>query len=53
VSVAARDTATGKEQSITVNARGTLSAEEIQNIIEENELYEVQLKETEEGRPRK
>ena len=45
VSVSARDTSTGKEQSITVNATGTLSDEEIQNIIEENELYEVQLKE--------
>jgi molecular chaperone DnaK len=44
VSVSARDTATGKEQSITVNATGTLSEEEIQHIIEENELYEVQLK---------
>jgi molecular chaperone DnaK len=45
VSVSARDTATGKEQSITVNATGTLSEEEIQQIIEEQELYEVQLKE--------
>ncbi len=45
VSVAARDTATGKEQSITVNATGTLSDDEIQNIIEEQELYEVALKE--------
>jgi len=53
VSVAARDTATGKEQSITVNARGTLSAEEIQHIIEENELYEVQLKEIDEVESRK
>ena len=44
VSVSARDMATGKEQSITVNATGTLSDEEIQTIIEENELYEVQLK---------
>jgi molecular chaperone DnaK len=45
VSAAARDLATGKEQSITVNARGTLSDEEIQRIIVDNELYEVQLKE--------
>ena len=44
VSVSARDNATGKEQSITVNATGTLSPEEIQRIVEENELYEVQLK---------
>jgi molecular chaperone DnaK len=45
VSVSARDVATGKEQSITVNATGTLSDSEIQQIIEEQELYEVQLKE--------
>ncbi|MCG8589155.1 MAG: Hsp70 family protein, partial [Proteobacteria bacterium] len=44
VSVSARDLATGKEQSITVNATGTLSEEEIERIIEENELYEVELK---------
>jgi len=44
VSVSARDLATGKEQSITVNATGTLSDEEISEIIEENDLYEVQLK---------
>ena len=44
VSVSARDLATGKEQSITVNATGTLSDEEISQIIEENELYDVQLK---------
>jgi molecular chaperone DnaK len=44
VSVSARDTATGKEQSITVNATGTLSDEEIQKIIDENELYGVQVK---------
>jgi len=44
VSVSARDLATGKEQSITVNATGTLSDEEISQIIEEHELYEVQLK---------
>ena len=45
VSVSARDQSTGKEQSIQVNATGTLSEEEIQRIIDENELYEVQLKE--------
>jgi molecular chaperone DnaK len=45
VSVSARDLATGKEQSITVNATGTLSDEEIQKIIDENELYEVKVKE--------
>ncbi|MBC8342044.1 MAG: Hsp70 family protein, partial [Proteobacteria bacterium] len=44
VSASARDMATGKEQSITVNATGTLSDEEISQIIEENELYEVELK---------
>ena len=44
VSVSARDLATGKEQSITVNATGTLSDDEISQIIEEHELYEVQLK---------
>ena len=44
VSVAARDLATGKEQSITVNATGTLSDQEINLIIDEHELYEVQLK---------
>jgi molecular chaperone DnaK len=44
VSVAARDLETGKEQSITVNATGTLDEEEIQQIIEENELYEVAVK---------
>ncbi len=44
VSVSARDLATGKEQSITVNATGTLSEEEVQRIIDENELYGVQVK---------
>ena len=44
VSASARDLATGKEQSITVNSTGTLSDTEIGQIIEENELYEVQLK---------
>jgi molecular chaperone DnaK len=45
VSVSARDLATGREQSITVNATGTLSDGEIQKIIDDNELYEVQFKE--------
>jgi molecular chaperone DnaK len=45
VSVSARDLATGKEQSITVNATGTLSDDEIQRIIRDQELYEVALKE--------
>ena len=44
VSVAARDLETSKEQSITVNATGTLDESEIQQIIEENELYEVAVK---------
>ena len=44
VSVSARDQSTGKEQSITVNSTGTLSDAEIEQIIEENELYEVQIK---------
>ena len=44
VSASATDLATGKEQSITVNATGTLSQEEIERIIREQELYEVELK---------
>ena len=44
VSVSARDLATGQEQSITVNSTGTLSDSEISQIIEENDLYEIQLK---------
>jgi molecular chaperone DnaK len=44
VSVSARDLATGKEQSITVSSTGTLSDTEIGEIIEEHDLYEVQLK---------
>jgi len=44
VSVAARDLETSKEQSITVNATGTLDEGEIQQIIEDNELYEVAVK---------
>ena len=45
VAVSARDLATGREQSITVNATGTLSDDEIQKIIDDNELYEIQFKE--------
>ncbi|UCE85463.1 MAG: molecular chaperone DnaK [Deltaproteobacteria bacterium] len=45
VSVSARDRHTGKEQSITVNATSTLSPDEIERIIEENDLYEVEMKE--------
>jgi molecular chaperone DnaK len=45
VSPSARDLATGKEQSITVNTSGTLSEEEISQIIEDHDLYEVELKE--------
>jgi molecular chaperone DnaK len=41
VSVSARDLATGKEQSITVNATGTLSEEEIERIVRENESYDL------------
>jgi len=44
VSVSARDVATGREQSITVNATSTLTEDEIQRIIEDQELYEVQLR---------
>mgnify|MGYP003493370154 CR=1 FL=1 len=44
VAVSARDLATGREQSITVNATGTLSDDEIQKIIDDNELYEIQFK---------
>ena len=44
VSASARDLATGQEQSITVNSTGTLSEEEIVQIIEDHDLYEVQLK---------
>jgi molecular chaperone DnaK len=44
VSVSARDLATNKEQSITVNSTGTLSDAEIEEIIEEHDLYEVQLR---------
>jgi molecular chaperone DnaK len=41
VSVSARDLTTGKEQSITVNATGTLSEEEIDQITRENEEYDL------------
>jgi molecular chaperone DnaK len=44
VSVSARDLATGKEQSITVNATGTLSEEEIEKIMRENETYDLPTK---------
>ena len=44
VSVSARDLSTGTQQSITVSSTGTLSAAEIKEIIEEHDLYEVQLK---------
>ncbi|MBW1885085.1 MAG: Hsp70 family protein [Deltaproteobacteria bacterium] len=44
VSVSARDLATGTEQSITVSSTGTLSDAEIDEIIEEHDLYEVELK---------
>ena len=41
VSVSARDLATDGEQSITVNATGTLSDEEIERIVAENEGNEL------------
>jgi len=41
VNVSARDVASGKEQSITVNTTGTLSDEEIQQIISENAGFEL------------
>jgi molecular chaperone DnaK len=41
VSVSARDLATDGEQSITVNATGTLSDEEIERIVRENEGHEL------------
>ena len=41
VNVAARDVTSGREQSITVNATGTLSEEEIQQIIADNAGYEL------------
>ena len=39
-----RDRATGQEQSITVKTTGTLSQEEITQIVEDHDLYEVRLK---------
>ncbi len=44
VSVSARDLATGKEQSITVSSTGKLSDTEIDEIIQEHDIYEVELK---------
>ena len=44
VSVSARDMATGLQQSITVNSKSTLSAEELELIIEENALSDVEFK---------
>jgi molecular chaperone DnaK len=41
VSVSARDLASRQEQSITVNATGTLSDDEIERIIRENEAYDL------------
>ncbi len=41
VNVSARDSATGREQSITVNATGTLSENEIDEIIAENQGEEL------------
>jgi molecular chaperone DnaK len=44
VSVSARDLATGKEQSITVNATGTLSEEEIEQIMRQHQAYDLPTK---------
>ena len=44
VSVSARDVTTGKQQSITVNSKSTLSAEELDLIIEENAVSDVAFK---------
>ncbi len=41
VNVSARDMSTGQAQSITVNATGTLSDEEIEQIVAENRAYEL------------
>jgi len=41
VSISARDLSTDKEQSITVNATGTLSEEEIERIVRENDSYDM------------
>ena len=48
VSVHAKDLETGKEQSITVTATSGLSEDEIEDMIEENEDYLVELKQSEE-----
>ena len=48
VSVAARDLETGKAQSITVTATSGLTEDEIRKMIEENEEYMVQVRESEE-----
>ena len=47
VSVSARDQDTGKEQSITVTATSGLTEDEIQAMINENEDYLLQLKQSE------
>jgi molecular chaperone DnaK len=44
VSVSARDLATGREQSITVNSKSSLSGEEVDLIIEENTRLELAFK---------
>ena len=44
VSVSARDLATGLQQSITVNAKSSLSSEEVDLIIEENARFDVEFK---------
>jgi molecular chaperone DnaK len=41
VNVSARDVSSGKEQAITVNTTGTLSEDEIQEIISENAEFEL------------
>ncbi len=48
VSVRARDLETGKAQSITVTATSGLTEDEIKKMIEENEEYMVQVRQTEE-----
>jgi molecular chaperone DnaK len=48
VSVSATDLDTGKEQSITVTASSSLTEDEIEAMIEENEDYLMELKEGEE-----
>ncbi|HVH16826.1 MAG TPA: Hsp70 family protein, partial [Myxococcota bacterium] len=41
VNVSARDQSSGREQSITVRTTGTLSEEEIQQLVRENAEYEL------------